>query len=368
MGLLSPRWLLNAAAVAGLILAATVALAEDDCQEDCHRGVFNGEQQAARRCDCPHCSCAEAVDKLSVWPADEADAIAPADVESERCARLIVELMESLGRSPLEDTVFDEATPAGLDWLDEGNANREGDVRQSLLSYLRHLDAQCRQGQCDRSKRQLRACRSHDNDGGAMACNAGCPGNEECCAVSRGCHCGAGGSACACPQACCPECRCAPCTEETCDAARHCCHEENCEETCQEADCGARCGSHGPPGAWRPDSDPYEPVAYQVHELSEGPEHAVAMLRETSLGLEQHANRLEEQGVYHRADQLRELAEEMRHEARWVREGLAHQQRRMDPLGPPPVEEALRREIEHLRRELHEVRQDVNGLDGAGRR
>jgi hypothetical protein len=83
----------------------------------------------------------------------------------------------------------------------------------------------------------------------------------------------------------------------------------------------------------------------------------IETLRNTSHELDCVANRLEGQSLYYRADQLRELANQLRSEARsaqggWTLEALHHPSQQ-----PPGAKRDLELENESLREELRKTRE-----------
>lgn len=106
-----------------------------------------------------------------------------------------------------------------------------------------------------------------------------------------------------------------------------------------------------------------EPPALQQQVTSEQRvADSIRVLRETSFDLDVAAQRLEDQQLYYRADQLREFASQLRQEARSALGGwsLKRLQPQM-PEAPVGAERDLGLELEQLRDELHRVREALRG-------
>jgi hypothetical protein len=90
-------------------------------------------------------------------------------------------------------------------------------------------------------------------------------------------------------------------------------------------------------------------------------EESIDILRETSFDLDMAAHRLEGQNLYYRADQLRDLAAQLRQEARSAYAGWSVPRQRAvvqeQPLG---AQRDLGLEVEQLREELRRVREALN--------
>jgi hypothetical protein len=88
---------------------------------------------------------------------------------------------------------------------------------------------------------------------------------------------------------------------------------------------------------------------------------SIEILRETSFELEIAAHRLESENLYYRADQLREMAGQLRQEARSALAGWsAPRQRAVAKEQPLGAQRDLGLELEQLRDELRRVREALN--------
>ncbi|MGE0610164.1 MAG: hypothetical protein AB7O62_23940, partial [Pirellulales bacterium] len=101
-----------------------------------------------------------------------------------------------------------------------------------------------------------------------------------------------------------------------------------------------------------------EPRTLEATKAEQHVADSIRTMRETSFDLEVAAQRLEEQQLYYRADQLREFAAQLRQEARSAMGGWSlkrlYPQTREAPVG---AERDLGRELEQLRDELYRVRE-----------
>jgi hypothetical protein len=88
----------------------------------------------------------------------------------------------------------------------------------------------------------------------------------------------------------------------------------------------------------------------------------VAVLREMSAHLEMAANELERREIYHRADQLREVAGQLRQDAR--RTSLARATRQSHGVCPPPSHRDVQAQLNELREELHRTRAELEQARG----
>ncbi len=113
-------------------------------------------------------------------------------------AKVILELMETLGRSVLDGTVFQKEDKQEHEWLKELSADGLVSPREALIQYIRMLEAQenharSRQVEVEEEEECLLFCehglvscpaKCQDCPVGCAACPAGC---AACPAASRGC-------------------------------------------------------------------------------------------------------------------------------------------------------------------------------------
>lgn len=125
------------------------------------------------------------------------------------------------------------------------------------------------------------------------------------------------------------------------------------EETCAKPDCEAAGASEVAP-TWKPRT------IQNTIDRGEPPAALVQLLRAVSRQLEASADQLEDQEMYFRADQLRDVATELRLEARSAGGEWA-----LSPLGAVPrtttprPERDLERENEELRAEIERLRESL---------
>lgn len=229
-------------------------------------------------------------------------------VEHGETAKVILELMETLGRSVLDGTVFQKPGQADQDWLKELSADGQVSPREALIQYIRHLEAQEEQARTRQAEQVVELevdFVSHPLLIGKSPCS--CPANE-----------------CECPSAC-----------RDCPA-----------EYAECRDC---------PG----DSCPCLQCADQAPCLSNDPASEVDVLREMSVHLEMAANELERREIYHRADQLRDVAGQLRQDAR--RSSLARATRKTHSTYPPqqPSQEWPARTPRDVHLQLNELREEL---------
>jgi hypothetical protein len=248
----------------------------------------------------------------------------PVQPQHGEAAKVILELMETLGRSVLDGTVFQKPDQEQQEWLKELSADGQVSPREALIQYIRLLEAQQEQA---RSKETV--CEEEEDC--LLFCEHGpcrCP--SEC--LSGGC-----------PAAC----RAALTKTQTCAANCDC---PDCPASC--LGCG-HCEGEGPC-------------------LCDGPASSIEVLREMAVHMEMAAAELERREIYNRADQIREVVAQLRQDARQT--SLARASRKAPQVGvfrgvdshgtpffscqqPPDIHAQLRELQEELRRTREELEQ-----------
>jgi hypothetical protein len=238
-------------------------------------------------------------------------------LEHGETAKVILELMETLGRSVLDGTVFQKPGQADQEWLKELSADGQVSPREALIQYIRHLEAQEEQ---NRSRQVVQEeievdFVSHPLLVGKSPCS--CPAND--CECPSACH--------ACPATC-----------RDCPAMHAECRD------CPEDGCACLASIHAPC-------------------LADDAESEVEVLREMSAHLEMAAHELERREIYQRADQLREVAGQLRQDAR--RSSLARAARKSHGIyAPKPPHHDVQAQLNELREELHRTRTELEKARG----
>jgi hypothetical protein len=166
----------------------------------------------------------------------------------------------------------------------------------------------------------------------ARTADCPCPGE---CACPGACVCPGG---CACPDGC------GQTEDERTSLIKYLRHLERQEQSRRQSS-GADCRE-------------YE---YAELDRAEVVEESIDILRETSFDLDMAAHRLEGQNLYYRADQLRDLAAQLRQEARSAHAGWSvPRQRAMVQEQPLGAQRDLGLEVEQLREELRRVHEALN--------
>ncbi len=237
-------------------------------------------------------------------------------LEHGETAKVILELMETLGRSVLDGTVFQKPGQADQDWLKELSADGQISPREALIQYIRHLESQE-----DQVRSRLAAQSEFNVDIDIELASpprskspCGCPG-ESCPALTRQAStCQAG----ACPASC-----------------------RDCPAECAECfDCPS-------------DGFVCTASADQVPCLHDAAGSEVDVYREMSVHLEMAANELERREVYQRADQLREVAGQLRQDAR--RASVARAARKTVPA----THSLPKHPHGDVQAQLHELREEL---------
>jgi hypothetical protein len=286
----SPGWGLRLNNVDGIVpVAGTETCPLKSCTTAC--------TEKCGKCD--PCKCENCPGKNCKGPANSTEP------EHGETAKVILELMETLGRSVLDGTVFQKPDEAGQEWLRELSADGQVSPREALIQFIRHLEAQQAQA-AERQEEEFEVdFASHPLviNGGACSCPL------------QGCSCPSEGHDC---PAECAECRDFP--------------SDGCASS--------GCADHPPSLAGCGGSE-------------------VEVLREMSSHLEMAANELERREIYHRADQLREVAGQLRQDAR--RTSLARKGRA--PRSPSHGD--VHAQLNELREELRRTRAELEQARGA---
>lgn len=267
------------------------------------------------------------------------------DLQQNEAAKVILELMETLGRSVLDGTVFQKPSKADQKWLKELDA-AQVKPREALIQYIRALEAQqrtasvCRNeceaqcalhGHCDLECGQKCAVAPYRPGGTSDYC----PGNTAYAPANTGYTC--------------PQSHTGPMMfgvgvntnaglvghmTLNCDGASKCacgdkcpCHSATVRAICPaEQDVADRDFLVSATLAGRSDVDVEE------DDDDDEAEEAVDSLRGASEMLDHMACTLERKELYARADQLRDMAQQLRTDARRMKPGPASGSY---PAGPP---------------------------------
>jgi hypothetical protein len=181
--------------------------------------------------------------------------------------------METLGRSVLDGTVFQKEDQQQQDWLKELSADGQVSPREALIQYIRHLESQEQQA---RSRQVV------------------CDEQEDCFLfANHG------------PYTCAGECGSFPAKYQECPEVCHgvAVKAANCSVECDAVACPAGCTGCPHGGAEKPC-------------LCEDGASSVEVLRDMAVHMEMAAAELERREIYQRADQLREVAGQLRQDAR----------------------------------------------------
>ena len=99
---------------------------------------------AAAKCAGDKCSKCDKCDacKCAGCPGKQCQGSCETQLEHGETAKVILELMETLGRSVLDGTVFQKPGQADQEWLKELSADGQVSPREALIQYIRHLESQ----------------------------------------------------------------------------------------------------------------------------------------------------------------------------------------------------------------------------------
>lgn len=370
-------------------------------------------RRTSRQADCPAAGCASRSIRISKL-APRAAAIHHDGPQGPQMEAEIKELIHSLG-SILRGTEFDDS-----------NSNEQCDGQSGHCQHGECSHSHCTCANCEVECGQACEAAHHGADHGACACH-GCScagGASHCdsaghcgatchCGAVRHCgatcHCGSGHAACACAQedgakhcACvcadqqhtgtaCSGCNGGCCCGQKCawvqinggDAKCECGAKCACGQNCRCAKCScgrdASCGGHSHQRAGAVIGVDFEDLQSQRDEADENCSDAplwtplgsekpqgrvIDALRAASQQLESAANLMEEENLYYRADQLRELAGQLRSEARSAQGGWTLQPLSSTAGEPPPgAQRDLHLEIEALKEELKRTREALHLTD-----
>jgi hypothetical protein len=275
------------------------ATAEEEIEAD--RGSLEPLAKAAKDSGAPECP---------EEPADEQ--LVPGEA-----AKVILEIMETIGRSVLDGTLFQKPDPASEKWLREISGAGQVRPRDALVKYIRALE--------DQKQHEPQSCADLAR---LPQCDVAC--KAECCTKCKQQACGNGSAPGQAKCADCPLCQEKACTQlctphMSADGPRAFCNEDFCPgEGVHLANPHAVALEPPPPS---PDNSPSQ---------------TIGILRGSSRELDDLAAALESQNLYYRADQLRDLAAQLRVEARHLQSGwaihrAAQQAQHFAPhFAPPP--------------------------------
>lgn len=283
------------------------------------------DSEKCSKCDkCSTCDKCSKCDKCEACKCDNCSGkdckACETQLDQGETAKVILELMETLGKSVLDGTVFQKPGQEDQEWLKELSADGQVSPREALIQYIRHLEAQQ-----ERSRKTSVAANEEVEELEFDVEFAVCPLAK----IQGVCQC--------------PECECP-------GLCRNCPAE--CAECCDCPGAGMACAA----------------LAVHAPRLQDEPGSEVEVLREMSAHLDMAANELERREIYQRADQLREVAGQLRQDARHgslaratrKRAGVFFSRERY-PLVPPPADvhtqlDELRQELKRTQAQLEQAR------------
>ena len=277
------------------------------------------------------------------------------ELEQSETAKVILELMETLGRSVLDGTVFQKPSQADQKWLKELDAAQVS-PREALVQYIRALESQHNKAACSATACSKTACSQKECTAHCEALAAGeckCLAKQECLAAGGKCAAQAKTCTAECKSACAKQSKACTAQAKTCTAQAKTCTAQ-CEAACAaqggcpslancplQTTCPLQAQCPAPPapefevefidGTGHCPTDLELFVGHEPEQAQAG-EDQVEQLRGASDLLDRTASMLESQDLYLRADQLRDLANQLRFDARRLRNGWMPEQ-----LGPPPA-------------------------------
>lgn len=257
------------------------------------------------------------------------------EVEHGEAAKVILELMETLGRSVLDGTVFQKPTQDEQQWLKDLSADGEVSPREALIKYIRHLEAVEA-----KARMKMTVCEEETEcliSFGAGRCEC------ECSAKCAPCKSACAAQVAACSSKCQSPCEC----HEECACSSPCGKCTDCPVACGKcAGCTVKVLACSDSADLAPDIDP----------------GAVEVLRDMAAHLDMASNELERREMYSRADQLRDLAGNLRQDARKV--SVARTAHKGPCLCLPQPPQDVHTQLRQLQEELMRTRAELEQARG----